>query len=491
VKNEAAVREAMAAAALAGQSWRELCEDIDGQIERTPELANDPNLKSFASARTEAVTWLFVYLCSADGPISDDEAYIINSLVGEYRTSIYYNGGLTAAETREDVFRPAEKILKVMMQLAGNEQLARSVDYDPATDRVITSVEAMAKATFLADAQVSERELSELAKFISRLREIAADMRRDLDRQVAARDQQIVSSTAREHHSSTDDSLERALADLHALTGLHSVKAEVETLANLAKVMAMRRTRNLPVPEMAFHVVFTGNPGTGKTTVARLLARIYHHLGLVSKGHLIETDRSGLVGNFIGQTATKVVAVTERALGGVLFIDEAYALTGRSENDFGPEAIETLLKLMEDRRDDLIVIAAGYTDKMHDFLASNPGLRSRFPRIIEFPDYTADEMLEIFVRMAEAMRYELGEDVRAQLHAIFEARLTRKGEHFANGRDVRNLFEKVLSMQANRVAGLAHIDERILARVDLADVEQAVARKLHEGELRVPTSTAS
>jgi SpoVK/Ycf46/Vps4 family AAA+-type ATPase len=335
-------------------------------------------------------------------------------------------------------------------------------------------VEEMAKATFLADAEVSERELSELSKFTSRLRDIAADMRRELDRQVAAQKQKVVSSTAREQHPSADDSLDRALADLHALTGLHSVKAEVETLANLAKVMALRRARNLPVPEMAFHVVFSGNPGTGKTTVARLVARIFHHLGLVSKGHLIETDRSGLVGNFVGQTATKVAAVAERALGGVLFIDEAYALSGRSENDYGAEAIETLLKVMEDRRDDLIVIAAGYTDRMDAFLASNPGLKSRFPRVIEFPDYSADEMLEIFVRMADAMQYELGENARLNLRACFSARLAERNDHFANGRDVRNLFEKVLSMQANRVARLADIDEHILTRIEVADVDLAV-----------------
>jgi SpoVK/Ycf46/Vps4 family AAA+-type ATPase len=185
-----------------------------------------------------------------------------------------------------------------------------------------------------------------------------------------------------------------------------SVKREVETLINVAKVFTIRKQRGLPVPDVSFHMVFSGNPGTGKTSVARIIAQVYGCLGLLKGGQLIEVDRSGLVGNFVGQTATKTKKVIETATGGVLFIDEAYALTNNSDDkDFGHEAIETLLKAMEDHRDELVVIVAGYTNKMDAFLASNPGLLSRFPRVISFPDYSRDELFEIFARTANQNKY--------------------------------------------------------------------------------------
>ncbi|MEI3407011.1 MAG: AAA family ATPase [Christensenellales bacterium] len=185
------------------------------------------------------------------------------------------------------------------------------------------------------------------------------------------------------------------MEQLDSLIGLESVK-EVRSLINLIKVRAMRKEHDLKVMDMSFHMVFTGNPGTGKTTVARLVAKIYKKLGFLSKGQLIETDRSGLVAGFVGQTAGKVTDVVNSALGGILFIDEAYALARKGmDNDFGDEAIDTLVKLMEDHRDDLVVIVAGYTDEMHDFLTSNPGLISRFNKYIDFPDYTDDELMAI------------------------------------------------------------------------------------------------
>lgn len=273
--------------------------------------------------------------------------------------------------------------------------------------------------------------------------------------------------------SGEDETIEACIAKLHALVGLQSVKQEIDTLVNIAKVAQMRHERNLPVSEQSLHLVFSGNPGTGKTTVARIVSQIYGKLGLISKGQLVEVDRSQLVAGYIGQTAPRVAAVVEQALGGVLFIDEAYALMSKGGQDFGSEAIETLLKLMEDHRDDLVVIAAGYGEQMQAFLDSNPGLRSRFARTIDFPDYTPDETLEIFERQAKSADYILSGTAREMVRGEL-ARRRAVAVNFANGRDVRNLFERVLAMQANRLGQTASVSNEMLKTIEEADVRMAL-----------------
>jgi SpoVK/Ycf46/Vps4 family AAA+-type ATPase len=246
------------------------------------------------------------------------------------------------------------------------------------------------------------------------------------------------------------------------------VKAEVRLVTNLIQVQNLRRKRNLPVADSSRHLIFTGNPGTGKTTVARLLAQIYRTLGVVEKGHLVETDRSQLVAGFVGQTAIQVRKVVEGSLGGVLLVDEAYALARGDERDFGQEAIDTLVKLVEDHRDDLVVIAAGYPDEMGDFVESNPGLRSRFPKTIAFPDYSTDELVAIFVSMADRSAYRCTPEAVEHLRRWFEAQPREKG--FGNARLARNLFEASVARQASRVVAVTDPTDEQLMSLTPADV---------------------
>ncbi|HYI62058.1 MAG TPA: AAA family ATPase [Acidimicrobiales bacterium] len=262
--------------------------------------------------------------------------------------------------------------------------------------------------------------------------------------------------------------LDELMDELDALVGLEGVKAEVKLVTNLIRVQNLRRERDLPVVDQSRHLVFAGNPGTGKTTVARLLAQIYRTLGVVERGHLVETDRSGLVAGFVGQTATKVVEAFDRADQGVLLVDEAYALVRGGGNDFGREAIDTLVKLIEDRRDRLVVVVAGYPDEMGDFIGSNPGLRSRFPKTIVFEDYGTDELVAIFASMGEANGYRCDEGAAAAVRAWFEAQTRDKG--FGNGRVARNLFEASVARHATRVVAVESPTDAQLTTLEAADV---------------------
>lgn len=262
------------------------------------------------------------------------------------------------------------------------------------------------------------------------------------------------------------------MAELNSLTGLKTVKEDLNALIDLMRVQKMREENGMKQTGINKHMVFMGNPGTGKTTVARLLAEIYAGIGVVEKGHLVEVDRSGLVSGYIGQTAMKVQDVVEEALGGILFVDEAYTLTSsKGQNDFGQEAVDTLLKAMEDHRDDLIVIVAGYTDLMQEFLDSNPGLRSRFNKYIIFEDYTAEEQFEIFCFMCKGMDYVLSKEAAQEAERFFKERNENKPETYANARDVRNYLEKAISNQATRIVQLKNVDKETLAILEREDLE--------------------
>lgn len=266
--------------------------------------------------------------------------------------------------------------------------------------------------------------------------------------------------------------LDKLMEELKDLVGLENVKSEMQSLVNLIRVRKLRSEYNMPQMDMSYHMVFTGNPGTGKTTVARIVAGIYKELGILSKGTIIETDRAGLVAGYIGQTAIKVTEVVEKAKGGVLFIDEAYSLATRDVMgaDFGGEAIDTLVKLMEDNRGDLVVIVAGYKEEMKTFLKSNTGLLSRFNKFIEFEDYSNEELLEILIKMAEKSAMFFTDEAIEHLKEMLENMSEKKRRDFGNARGIRNVFEKIVTNQANRIIVLPEPSIEELSELSFVDV---------------------
>ena len=259
------------------------------------------------------------------------------------------------------------------------------------------------------------------------------------------------------------------MEDLDALIGLTTIKHDVKELADFVKIQKLRKDQGMKAVPVSLHLVFTGNPGTGKTTVARILSRIYQKIGVLSKGQLIEVDRSGLVAGYVGQTAIKTQEKIQEALGGILFIDEAYSLA-QKDDAFGQESIDTILKAMEDHRDDFVVIVAGYTGPMEKFIKSNPGLKSRFNKYIEFPDYTLDELNGIFDLNCKKYDYKVDEDARRQISEMIKLRMITRHENFANAREVRNLFEDIITNQARRIAAIEEPSPDDIRRITLEDL---------------------
>lgn len=270
------------------------------------------------------------------------------------------------------------------------------------------------------------------------------------------------------------ETLESVLAELHGLVGLDQVKQDVQSLLNFIQICRLRTQRGMKVPTISYHLVFTGNPGTGKTTVARLVAKLYYLMGILPQGQLVETDRSGLVAGYLGQTAIKTQKVIQQALGGVLFIDEAYALANDEDDSYGKEAIETILKAMEDHRDELVVIVAGYDELMHKFIDSNPGLRSRFNKHFHFPDYCGEDLLKILQRFCSTNGYSLAENAIPLLRQTLNDTYANREEHFGNARAVRNLFEHAIHRQADRLVKDPDITDRELAELTLDDILPAM-----------------
>lgn len=330
-----------------------------------------------------------------------------------------------------------------------------------------------------------EQEMDALSRAQAALMEAAMKFNRENDIPVpgAVTGQQTETQQAQadEKKPETDP-----MEDLNELIGLTGIKHDVRELYDFTKIQKLRKDAGMKTVPVSMHLVFTGNPGTGKTTVARILARLYKQIGVLSTGQLVECDRSGLVAGYVGQTAVKTQKKIEEAMGGVLFIDEAYSLARSADQgtDFGQEAIDTILKAMEDHRDEFVVIVAGYTKPMETFIHSNPGLQSRFNKFIEFPDYTVDELLAIFDLNCRKYEYVPDPEAREQVKTLLMLRKAQMPENFANAREVRNLFETIITNQARRIAVLEHPTKEEMQRITLEDLrdEEDSSGKSNEPE---------
>lgn len=337
----------------------------------------------------------------------------------------------------------------------------------------------LAAEQMLKMAQNSEKQLQK-ARF-SRAKSLI-----DMAESIQAGKRTITSSTPEEEEVSVSQnekiSLEEALSRLARLEGLEKVKRQVCDWIDQIKVFQMRKERGMSVPDISYHMVFTGNPGTGKTTLARLMAQIYCALGILSNGNLVEVDRSGLVAGYIGQTAVKTKEALKKAYGGVLFIDEAYSLANGNTNDFGQEAIETILKEMEDKRDDLVVIVAGYDEPMEKFIASNPGLKSRFKNFFHFEDYNGVQLFNIFQKFCEENEYRIEEAAAEVLRQYFQYLYDHRNKNFGNARDVRNFFENVVTIQSKRVVNLSDPSNEDLQMIKFEDLPNQVLETLNNDD---------
>lgn len=339
----------------------------------------------------------------------------------------------------------------------------RSSGYDHEED-YLRFIYRFASLVAKANGNISTEEATILKEIQSQINEIC-------NQKNTAETQQVQTEDKKEQTAPQQaEPAKPALEQLDELIGLEGVKAEIHKLHNYVKIQRKREACGMQSVPLAVHCVFTGNPGTGKTTVARILAEIFKDLGLLKKGHLVETDRSGLVAEYVGQTAVKTNKIIDSALDGVLFIDEAYTLASGGSNDYGHEAVATLLKRMEDNRDRLIVIIAGYKDEMQKFIDMNPGLQSRFTRYINFEDYNALALARIFHLNAKRYGYTLSPDADRRLNTVLTDMVLHKDEHFGNAREVRNLFEQTLQHQADRLIGIENVSEHDLATIEAEDI---------------------
>ena len=388
-------------------------------------------------------------------------------------------------ETSQDVRRKYEKeTVKILLELKaefGDENslvlpsLLNQQDEDKGTrllDKTVNSIYRFAQVIVKADGQITMEEMQALSTVWQLLHTYTlSDPVKTQIAQVSS--QPSTPNSAQTAHTPTQEGLDAVLDELNQLVGMTNIKEEVKTLTNFLKVQKVRQERGLATTSVALHSVFSGPPGTGKTTVARLMSRIFKELGFLEKGHLVETDRAGLVADYIGGTSKKVDEKVTAALDGVLFIDEAYALVPEdSARDFGQEAVDVLLKRMEDHRKRLVVIAAGYTDEMLRFVESNPGLKSRFNRYFYFQDYTPDELVAIFDKMCESSHFHPTEEANQKLRVLLTGLYEQRDRTFGNARLVRNLFEKAIERQANRLAVINTLTDEILTTILPEDIPE-------------------
>jgi Cdc6-like AAA superfamily ATPase len=434
------------------------------------------NTPGFDAARLQqdAVLEVFNLCCgflATDGRQTDDELWELLAAFGPLLESPL--AGTTPSELRDSgLVERQERFVEHPSAMFEVLLAADRRDGSALARAYYDSVMEVAYALAAADLHTSEHELLGIERFRGVLLEAITRMERErLTPSTATASPPAPAAAAPPAELTPARPIDELLAELDELVGMEAVKREVKLVAALIRVQKLRSERGLPVLEQSRHLVFTGNPGTGKTTVARLLAQIYRSLGVVARGHLVESDRAGLVAGYVGQTATKVVAVFDLADEGVLIIDEAYSLVRGGEHDFGREAIDTIVKLVEDRRDRVVVILAGYPVEMAELVDANPGLRSRFPKTIHFDDYTTDELMEIFELQGKKGQYRLTSAARDKLRSVLDAVPRTKG--FGNGRVSRNLFEAAVAHQATRIVELASPTDEQLGTLEESDIPDA------------------